>query len=55
MITMLTIVVAAFLIWVVVGGIVAMVVCPLMKDPAERRRKERKTADAASSVQRSTT
>lgn len=35
----------AVLLWLIIGGIVALLVCPLLKGPAERRRTSRTTAD----------
>ncbi len=42
---MVTILASAVLLWTVIGGIVAIVVCPLLEDSAtERRKAPRKTA-----------
>ena len=42
---MVTIVASAILLWTVIGGIVAILVCPLLKQPpVERRKLPRKAA-----------
>jgi hypothetical protein len=41
---MVTILAAGILLWMVVGGIVAIVVCPLLKQPEEHRETPRKAA-----------
>ena len=37
---MVTIVASAILLWTVIGGIVAILVCPLLKQPTVERRRD---------------
>jgi hypothetical protein len=41
---MVAILAAGFLLWMVLGGIVAIIVCPLLKVPEEREEAPRKAA-----------
>ena len=41
---MVTLVASAILIWTVIGGIVAILVCPLLKEAHVERRKEPRKA-----------
>ena len=42
---MLVFIAVALLLWLVIGGIVAMLVCPLLKEPADRRREPQEALD----------
>jgi hypothetical protein len=41
---MVTIFAVGFLLWLVIGGILAIVVCPLLKEPVEQTEAPRKAA-----------